>query len=131
MAVGDITKIPAGGIQLDKEPLCVGGTTTTMYFGDDRGRVKSVTTSGVVAELTTKCIMVAEKLAAVLYTSSALCLVTENGKVYTVGTDGSSLTKIADLQTKVKCAYYYSSYIYCFLEGIRQGGSSIVKVQIA
>ena len=130
MAVGDITKIPAGGIQLDKEPLCVGGTTTTMYFGDDRGRVKSVTTSGVVAELTTKC-MVAEKLAAVLYTSSALCLVTENGKVYTVGTDGSSLTKIADLQTKVKCAYYYSSYIYCFLEGIRQGGSSIVKVQIA
>ena len=129
MATGDITKVPTAGIQFDFMVESMSGTTTTMYVGTAHGRVLSLTTSGVLAELTTK-VKLPNKIAQVLYTSAALCIITDKGDVYTCGTTGGSLTKIASLNMGVKKAYYYNGYVYVILDGMQQEKSSLLRITL-
>ena len=129
MSVGDLTKIPSGGIQFDFDVTAICGTTTTMYVGTSRGRIKSLTSTGTLADLTTK-VNLNEKIVGMGYISSSLVVVTENGKIYTVGTDGSSLTLIRNLNTLVKGAYYYSNFVYVIVSGVPQELSSAFKVAL-
>jgi hypothetical protein len=130
MAAGDITKLPTAGIKLDTEIASVSGNGTTMYYGTATGHVRSMTSAGVMAELTTK-VKVPGRIVAVCYTSSALAIVTADGKVWTCGTDGSSLTMLVNLNMGVSGAYYYSSFLYVFLANVQQEKSSLLKIATA
>lgn len=128
MAVGDVTIIPSGGLNIAGKVTCVCGTTTTMYVGTDKGEVKSITTSGVMADLATK-VKVPGKIVAIAY-SGSIVIITADGKVYTVATNGASLTMIVNLNMGVAGAYYYSNYLYVILDGSQQEKSNVLKIAL-
>ena len=130
MSAGDVTKVPSGGKQFDFEITCVHGYQTTLYIGDCKGRVRSLTSAGTLADLTT-LIDVNEKIVAIQYVSSSLIFVTDKGKIYTCGTNGSSLTLLKDLVAAVRTAYYYNNYLYVILDAVEPRTSMFVKVATA
>ncbi len=130
MAAGDVTKVPSGGLQFDFEITCIHGYQTTMYVGDCKGRVRSLTSTGTLADLTTK-IGVNEKIVAIQYVSSSLIFVTDKGKIYTCATNGSSLTLLKDLAAEVKTAYYYTNFLYVVLDAVEPRTSMFTKVATA
>jgi|WetSurMetagenome_2_1015567.scaffolds.fasta_scaffold289497_2 hypothetical protein len=132
MSVGDVTKIPAGGIQAANKVSAVCGSTTNIYLGYDNGDIKKMTTSGVLSELTTKT-KLPGKIVALVYTglTVAMIAILDNGKVYKVHTDGSGVELLVNLNAGIYGAFYYSNYIYVMLDGVQNEGSSAVKIQLA
>ena len=133
MSVKDVTKLPTAGIQLDYDVSALSGNTTTMYVGFDNGRVKSLTTSGVYAELTTK-VKLPGKIISIVYTGVsgyAIAAALEDGHIYTFGTDGSALGLFKDLNMGIAKMYYYSNYLYVILKTTQQEKSNLIKIQMA
>ena len=133
MAVGDIAAVPVGGISLEFAPGAVCGSTTTMYVGTVGGYIKSLTTAGVLADLTTKVRLPGRIATIVLsaYTYPIIAIL-EDGDVYAVATDGSTKTKICSLGARCRAAYYYSNYVYCILDGQdNRLDSSLVSIHLA
>lgn len=129
MAVGDVTIVPSAGLNIGSKVTCVCGTTTTMYVGTDKGEVKSLTTSGALADIATK-VKVPGRIVAIAY-SGSIVIITADGKVYTVATNGTSLTLLKNLNMGVSGAYYYSNYLYVILDGSQQEKSNVLKIQLA
>jgi hypothetical protein len=141
MAVGDLTKVPSGGIQISPKVARLCGTTTTMYEGSEEGQVKSLTTAGVFAELTTPA-KLPGRIVALVYTgitvtyggvsaTTAIIAILEDGNIYVIQPDGSVKYVLRNLNCGVRDAYYYSNYLYVVLDGVPQEGSSVVKIQLA
>ena len=135
MAIGDtITKLPTGspyGIMIDGDIAAICGSTTTMYIGFKSGYIKSLTTAGVLANLTTK-VKLPGRIVALLYTglTAQLTAVMADGKIYNIHTDGSAVAKIADLNMGVCGAYYYSNNLYVVLDSMQQEKSSLLRVNL-
>ena len=130
MAAGDVTKLPTAGIQFDFDVTAIGGNGTTMYIATADGRVRSLTSTGVLADLT-KAIKLNERIVAIDYVSTSLIFITDKGKIYTCSTAGASLTLLKDLNMGVKTAYYYNGFYYVVLDGIQQKGSFFLKIATA
>ncbi len=141
MSVGDVTKVPAGGIQIAPKVARVNGNTTTLYVGDEEGSIKTLTTSGTLADLTTK-VKLNGCIVALVYTgisvvyggvtaTTALMAILADGRVYAVQPDGSKVILVRSLNMGVADAYYYSNYLYVLLSGVQQELSSFCKIQLA
>ena len=141
MAVGDVAKLPAAGIQSVDQVTRVTGTTTTMYVGNDKGDINSLTTAGVLAALTKK-VKLPGRIVACVYTgisvtyggstaTTAIVAVLADGRVYAVQPNGSVIILLKSLNMSVADAYYYSNYLYVILDGMQQEGSSFLKIQLA
>jgi len=131
MSVGDLTKLPTAGIQAVGHVTSVTGTSTTMYLGYDNGKVKTLTTSGVVADLTTKVILPG-KIVSLVYTglTAILCAITADGKIYKITSLGV-VTLLKNLNMGVCGAYYVSNYLYIVLDSMQQEKSNLLKLQLA
>jgi hypothetical protein len=132
MAVGDVTKLPTAGIQLDGKVADVSGNSTTVYIAMTDGRVYSITTSGATLTLLAR---IAAEIVSIVYTGVSgyeIVVVTKAGKVYGMDTDGSDVTKVADLNMGM-CggAYYASNLVYLFPDNMQQEASSMLKVALA
>ena len=134
MAVGDITKIPAAGVNIDRGVVGLCGTSTTMYYADNRGMIKSLTTTGTVADLTTKVILDG-KPSCMCYTgvsSKEIAVCLDDGRVYLVANDGGTITKVADLQGRATGIYYTANYLYVTMASSSGNPmSGAAKIQIA
>ncbi len=133
MSVGDVTRLPSGGIQIVDDIVAVHGTSTTMFIAKNTGVIKSLTTSGVLADLTTK-IRLPGRPVAIVYTGvsgKVIACALEDGRIYTFGTDGADLALFKNLNMKIAGIYYVSNYLYVVLQGMQQEGSSLLKIQMA
>ena len=131
MSVGDLTKLPTAGIQAVGHVTSICGNSTTMYIGYVSGHVKSLTTSGVLADLTHK-VLLPGRIVSVIYTglTAILCAITADGKIYKI-TNVGVVTLLKNLNMGVCGAYYASNYLYIVLDGMQQEKSNLVKLQLA
>jgi hypothetical protein len=137
MAIGTLTKIPTQGINANNNITCIVGATTgtTLFICKDTGVIKQITnidstTIAAETELTNKVKLPGKIVALGAVSFTVLIAILSDGRVYTLHTDGTVITLIANLNMSVVGVYVYGTYAYAILNGMQQERSNVIRISL-